>query len=96
MFKTGGAIVELEERYKIFDQAGKLRLGAFANRGRTGNYNEALAIAASDPSVDINAAIPCLDNIAMPGRNFVFSIRSRLTAKTISLQKFVCIEINRW
>lgn len=38
--------------------------------------------------VEIKAAIPCLDNIAMPGRNFVFSIRSRLTAKTISLQKF--------
>lgn len=46
--------------------------------------------------VEIKAAIPCLDNIAMPGRNFVFSIRSRLTAKTISLQKFFCIEINRW
>jgi len=46
--------------------------------------------------VEINAAIPCLDNIAMPGRNFVFSIRSRLTAKAISLQKFFCIEINRW
>jgi hypothetical protein len=26
--------------------------------------------------VEINAAIPCLDNIAMPRRNFLFSIRS--------------------
>ncbi len=57
VFKTGGAIVELEERYKIFDQAGKLRLGAFANRGRTGNYNEALAIVAADPTLDINSAM---------------------------------------
>ena len=57
MFKTGGAIVEFEERYKIFDQAGKLRLGAFANRGRTGNYNEALAIVAADPTLDINSAM---------------------------------------
>jgi len=46
--------------------------------------------------VEINAGITCLDNIAMPGRKFVFSIRSRLTAKVISLQKFFCIEINRW
>ncbi len=57
VFKTGGAIVELEERYKIFDQAGKLRLGTFANRGRTGNYNEALAIVAADPTIDINGAM---------------------------------------
>src|SRR4029077_16481508 len=57
VFKTGGAIVELEERYKIFDQAGKLRLGAFANRGRTGNYDAALAIVAADPTVDINGAM---------------------------------------
>jgi len=39
---------------------------------------------------EINAAMPCLDNIAMPGMNFVFSTRSLLTAKTISLQKFCC------
>ena len=44
-FKTGGAVVEFEERYTIFDQPGKLRLGAFANRGNTGNYRSALASA---------------------------------------------------
>ena len=57
VFKTAGVIVELEERYKIYNQPGKLRLGAFANEGRTGNYNEALAIAAGDPSIDINTAM---------------------------------------
>jgi hypothetical protein len=30
-------IVELEERYKIYNQPGKLRLGFFANEGRTSN-----------------------------------------------------------
>jgi len=39
---------------------------------------------------EINAAMPCLANIAMPGMNFVFSTRSLLTAKTISLQKCCC------
>jgi high affinity Mn2+ porin len=53
-FQTGGAVVELEERYNIFDQPGKLRLGAFANRGTTGNYRNALAIGAADPALDIN------------------------------------------
>jgi len=57
LFKTAGVIVELEERYKIYNQPGKLRLGFFANEGRTGNYNEALAIAAADPSIDINTAM---------------------------------------
>jgi len=45
--------------------------------------------------VEINAARPCLENFSMPGMTFVFAIRSRLTAKTISLQEFCCIGINR-
>jgi high affinity Mn2+ porin len=49
--------VELEERYALFHQPGKLRLGAWANRGFTGNYDEALAIAAADPLIDINTAM---------------------------------------
>jgi high affinity Mn2+ porin len=57
VFKTGGVIVELEERYKIYNQPGKLRLGVFANEGRTGNYDDALAIAAANPPIDINTAM---------------------------------------
>jgi high affinity Mn2+ porin len=53
-FKTGGTAVEFEERHMVFDQPGKLRLGAFINSGNTGNYREALAIAATDPALDIN------------------------------------------
>ena len=56
-FKTGGAIVEFEERHTIFDQPGKLRLGIFGNRGNTGNYRDALAISAGDPMLDINDVI---------------------------------------
>ena len=52
--KTGGTVVEFEERHTIFDHPGKLRLGAFVNSGNTGNYREALAIAAADPTLDIN------------------------------------------
>jgi high affinity Mn2+ porin len=56
-FKTGGAVVELEERHTILDQPGKLRLGIFGNRGNTGNYRRALAISAADPAFEINDVI---------------------------------------
>ena len=49
VFKTGGAVLEFEERHTIFEQPGKLRLGVFANRGNTGNYRNALAITAARP-----------------------------------------------
>ncbi len=64
-FKTGGAVIELEERYAILGQPGKLRLGAFATRGHTGNYNDALAITAANPSIDINTVMESIrqDNL---------------------------------
>jgi len=54
VFKTGGAVVEFEERHSIFDQPGKLRLGTFYNSGNTANYREVVAIAAANPALDIN------------------------------------------
>jgi high affinity Mn2+ porin len=56
-FNTGGAVIEFEGRYAIFDQPGKLRLGIFGNRGNTGNYREALAIEAANPTLDINSVM---------------------------------------
>jgi high affinity Mn2+ porin len=55
--KAIGSVVEFEERHTIFDQPGKLRLGAFANSGYTGNYNEALAIEDANPALDINTVM---------------------------------------
>jgi high affinity Mn2+ porin len=64
-FKTGGSVVEFEERHSLFDQPGKLRLGAFANSGNTGNYDQALAIEAANPALDINAVMASIrhDNL---------------------------------
>jgi high affinity Mn2+ porin len=53
-FKGGGTVVEFEERHSMFDQPGKLRLGAFANSGNTARYREVLALAAANPALDIN------------------------------------------
>lgn len=45
--------------------------------------------------IECNAARPVPENFSMPGMNFMFAIRSRMTAKTISLQEFCCIGIDR-
>ena len=55
-FKTGGAVVELEQRYAIFSQPGKLRLGVFGNQGNTANYRNVLGMVATNPALDINDA----------------------------------------
>jgi high affinity Mn2+ porin len=62
-FKTGGAVVEFEERHTIFEQPGKLRIGAFGNQGVTGNYHQALAIEATDPSQDINDVMASIRHV---------------------------------
>jgi len=63
--RGGGTVVEFEERHAILDQPGKLRLGAFANSGNTGNYRQALAIEGADPTLDINAVMASIrhDNL---------------------------------
>lgn len=61
VYKGGaGGVIELENRYTIFDQPGKLRLAAFANRGKTGTYRGALDLAMYDPALDINSAMASL------------------------------------
>jgi high affinity Mn2+ porin len=49
IFQRGGYQAELEERYELFGQAGKLRLLGFVNRTFAGSYREALSV----PGVDI-------------------------------------------
>lgn len=63
--KNIGTVAELEERYALFDQPGKLRLGAFANRGYTGNYGQALSISDAAPALDINTIMASIrrDNL---------------------------------
>lgn len=39
------AVVEAEERHKIFDQPGKVKVLVFANRGRMADYNDAVRLA---------------------------------------------------
>lgn len=65
VYNTGGAVVEFEGRYAVFEQPGKLRLGVFGNRGNTGNYNQALAIEDANPALDINAVMASIrrDNL---------------------------------
>jgi high affinity Mn2+ porin len=50
--KRGGYQAEIEARYTLFDQAGKLRLLGFANRSFSGSYRAALAT----PGIDITVS----------------------------------------
>jgi high affinity Mn2+ porin len=76
--KGGGAVIELEERYAISDQPGKLRLGIFGNQSNTANYREALAIVASDPSLDINATTASIRHI-QPKYGFYANMEQAIT-----------------
>jgi high affinity Mn2+ porin len=62
-FKSGGAVVEFEERHDIFDQPGKLRVGAFGTQGVTGSYRQALTIEAMDPAQDINDVMASIRHV---------------------------------
>jgi high affinity Mn2+ porin len=76
--KGGGALVELEERYAISDQPGKLRLGVFGNQGNTASYREVLAIVAADPSLDINATTASIRH-TQPKYGFYANIEQAIT-----------------
>jgi len=56
-FKSGGGVVEYEQRYALWNQPGKLRVGAFSNRGPSGSYRNALNAVTAVPGTDINDAI---------------------------------------
>ena len=67
VFKTGGAVVEFESRYTLFDEQGKIRLGAFLNRGNTGNYQQALTLESVDPSANINDVMTSIRSQRLKG-----------------------------
>ena len=77
-FNTGGGVIEFEQRYGVFGQPGKLRLGVFANRGQTGNYRNAMAISAADPTLDINDVIVA-SSATRPKNGFYVNVEQRRT-----------------
>ncbi len=56
-FKTGGGLVEYEQRWELWTQPGRLRVGTFWNRGNTASYRQAVTAVTIDPTVDINAFV---------------------------------------
>ena len=57
LFKRGGYMAELETRWSLFSQPGKLRVTGWVNSTFSGGYGDALALAAATPGLDINDAI---------------------------------------
>ena len=56
-FKTGGGVLEYEQRWELLNQPGRFRVGAFWNRGNTGSYRQAVTAVTIDPTLDINDAM---------------------------------------
>jgi high affinity Mn2+ porin len=76
-FKTGGTVVEFEERHEIAGQPGKLRLAAFYNSGNTANYREVLEQAAANPALDIND-IATADQRTRPKYGFYANLEQQI------------------
>jgi high affinity Mn2+ porin len=56
-FARGGYIAELEMRYAVFSQPGKLRLIGWVNSDFSGSYRDALDLATTMPGLDPTAAL---------------------------------------
>lgn len=55
--RVGGGVIEFEGRFSLFDQAGKIRVGLYRNRGRTGSNREAVWLANANPTLNADDAI---------------------------------------
>ena len=56
VFKRGGYVTELETRYSLFSQPGKLRLIGWLNSSFSGNYRDAVNLSASS-GIDATTAV---------------------------------------
>ena len=59
--------------------ASLVRLGLFGNQGNTGNYSQALAIVASDPSLDINTTMASIRH-TLPKYGFYANLEQAITS----------------
>ena len=57
VFKRGEYILELEERYSLFSQPGKIRVTTWLNSTFSGDYRDALLLAAANPGLSPTDAI---------------------------------------
>ena len=55
--RVGGGIIEFEGRYTLVEQAGKVRVGLYRNRGRTGSNRDAVSLVSAVPSLKADDAI---------------------------------------
>jgi high affinity Mn2+ porin len=78
VFKRGEYIVELEERYSLFSQPGKLRVTAWLNSSFSGDYRDALLLAAANPGLSPTDAI-AEDRRGRIKYGYIFGIEQALT-----------------
>jgi high affinity Mn2+ porin len=102
-FKQFALIGEVEQRYAIGERPGKVRLLAFANRGRMARYDRAVALAAAMAADSTPATVPARRVAFQPGvalnveqqlRGHV-GVFARASANEGSHEAFEFTEINR-
>jgi high affinity Mn2+ porin len=102
-FKQFGLVGEVEQRYAIGELPGKLRLLAYANRGRMARYDDAVAFAAAQPAASRPEAAPVRRLAIQPGLalNVEQAVRghvgvfARASANGGSHEAYEFTEINR-
>jgi len=77
VFKRGGYMAELETRYSLFGQPGKLRTTAWLNSTFSGDYNDALVISALT-GLDPNDAIVA-DRSGRIKYGYIFNLEQAVT-----------------
>ena len=94
-------VSEIEERHKLFGRDGKLKLLAFVNRGRMGDYNDAVALAALTHAAPNTALVR--NYASRPGAAFNFEqeamdnlgVFARASLNDGSKEAYEFTEINR-
>jgi high affinity Mn2+ porin len=78
VFKRGEYIIELEQRYSLFSQPGKLRVTAWLNSTFSGDYRDALLLAAANPGLSPTDAI-AQDRRGRIKYGYIFNVEQALT-----------------
>lgn len=78
VFKRGEYILELEERYSLFSQPGKVRITAWLNSVFSGDYRDAVLLAAANPGLSPTDAI-AQDRRGRFKYGYIFNVEQALT-----------------
>ncbi|MCP4615432.1 MAG: outer membrane beta-barrel protein [Bradyrhizobium sp.] len=78
VFRRGGYVAELEERYSLFSLPGKLRVTGWINESFSGSFREAVGLVSLNPGLDPNDAIVAVRR-GRPMYGYIVNLEQSLT-----------------